>query len=77
MTGLLNVAKRVPCTLVEGPGRRYALWVQGCNIGCPNCCNPELLAFERRQVVSAAQICDEIQEAKVAWRIEGVTFSGR
>jgi anaerobic ribonucleoside-triphosphate reductase activating protein len=33
----------MPITEVEGPGRRAALWVQGCRIGCAGCCNPEML----------------------------------
>ena len=32
-------------TEAEGPGRRFALWVQGCPLRCPGCCNPELLPF--------------------------------
>jgi len=27
-------------TLVEGPGEHSALWLQGCSIRCPDCCNP-------------------------------------
>ena len=38
----LRVGARVPVTRVEGPGARYALWVQGCSIRCPGCCNPHL-----------------------------------
>ena len=24
-----------------GPGKRIALWTQGCSINCPDCLNPE------------------------------------
>jgi anaerobic ribonucleoside-triphosphate reductase activating protein len=30
-------------TEAEGPGRRTAIWTQGCTVGCAGCCNPELL----------------------------------
>lgn len=42
----VNVAMTVPRTEVEGPGARFALWVQGCPMRCPGCCNPHLLAFK-------------------------------
>lgn len=38
----LQVAHLVPRTQAEGPGLRTAVWVQGCSIRCPGCCNPEL-----------------------------------
>lgn len=38
----LRVAQAVPDTEAEGPGRRFALWVQGCTLRCPGCCNPEM-----------------------------------
>jgi anaerobic ribonucleoside-triphosphate reductase activating protein len=38
----VNVALVVPRTEAEGPGARFAVWVQGCSIRCPGCCNPEM-----------------------------------
>jgi anaerobic ribonucleoside-triphosphate reductase activating protein len=40
----LRVAQLVPRTGAEGPGLRFALWVQGCSLRCPGCCNPEMFA---------------------------------
>ena len=42
---LLNVALVVPRTEAEGPGHRFAVWVQGCPMRCVGCCNPEMLPF--------------------------------
>ena len=76
MTSYLNVANRIPYTSVEGPGLRYALWVQGCDIDCPGCCNQELLPFVRRHVMSSSEIAFEIEQARDLYGIEGVTFLG-
>lgn len=68
----IAVAMVVPVTEAEGPGRRYALWVQGCPLRCPGCCNPEMLEFaggERRSVSSL------IAEARAA-EVEGVSILG-
>lgn len=40
----LRVAQLVEGTDAEGPGRRFALWVQGCTLACPGCCNPEMFS---------------------------------
>ena len=70
----LNVAYRVANTQAEGPGHRYALWVQGCPLRCPGCCNQEMLPFVEAEQISANAILAEV--AEVADQIEGVTFLG-
>jgi len=42
MTGkLLNLYHYEPLSLVNGPGKRAVVWVQGCTLGCPGCFNPQ------------------------------------
>jgi anaerobic ribonucleoside-triphosphate reductase activating protein len=43
---VLRVATISDDTEAEGPGRRWALWVQGCTIRCPGCCNPEMFVAD-------------------------------
>lgn len=71
----LQVARIVPATEAEGPGRRFALWLQGCPLRCPGCCNPEMLPFEGGQRRSVADICSEIDSA-LPQGIEGITLLG-
>lgn len=69
----LNVAARLPQTEAEGPGVRYALWVQGCPLRCPGCCNPHMLAFEEATVWDVQELAQEIVNTE---GIEGLTLIG-
>lgn len=73
---LLNVAGWADCTEAEGPGRRFALWVQGCLLQCPGCCNPQMFDFSPRTIVDADKLFELILRAKESCDIEGVTFLG-
>ena len=72
----LNLASRLPYTEAEGPGRRAALWVQGCNKRCRGCCNPAYLQLVERELVSASSVLDWLRNAHHAHDLEGVTFLG-
>ncbi len=72
----LNVAAWRECTEVEGPGKRFALWVQGCLRRCPGCCNPHMHALEPRQIVDTGEVMHWILDSKRLNGIEGVTFLG-
>jgi anaerobic ribonucleoside-triphosphate reductase activating protein len=68
------VGARVPVTRAEGPGARYALWLQGCSIRCPGCCNPHLFEPGGGERVPAAVLLTELQRVRDA--IEGLTVLG-
>ncbi len=70
----LRVARLLPTTEAEGPGRRFALWVQGCAIRCPGCCNPELFEPRGGTALDARVVIDDL--TRVAGEVEGVTFLG-
>lgn len=76
MESLLRVAQVVPCTEAEGPGRRFALWFQGCPLRCPGCCNPEMLPFEGGQLVAVEEIVGRLRDAAQAHALEGITLLG-
>jgi anaerobic ribonucleoside-triphosphate reductase activating protein len=71
----LQIAQIVPCTQAEGPGKRFAIWFQGCPLRCAGCCNPEFLPFEGGQAKSIEEVVDEIRDAQ-SIGIEGVTLLG-
>ena len=72
----LNMASRLPCTEAEGPGRRAALWVQGCNKRCRGCCNPAYLQLVERELVSVASVLEWLANAHHVHDLDGVTFLG-
>lgn len=71
----LRIAQIVPCTEAEGPGKRFALWFQGCPLRCPGCCNPEFIPFAGGEAVSLANVLRMLDEAR-AEGIEGITLLG-
>jgi anaerobic ribonucleoside-triphosphate reductase activating protein len=73
---MLRVAQIVSCTEAEGPGRRFALWFQGCPLRCPGCCNPEMLPFEGGQRLPAAAVVGQLRDAAAAHALEGITLLG-
>lgn len=72
----LNVASLRLCTEAEGPGKRFAIWVQGCKHRCPGCCNPEMQELKRNIVVEASDVIQLIERAEQKYGIEGVSFIG-
>ena len=56
----LRVAQTVADTEAEGPGRRFALWVQGCTLACPGCCNPEMFAARGGELLETALLAERI-----------------
>jgi len=67
------VAMMVPRTEAEGPGVRFAVWVQGCPFRCPGCCNPEMLAFDGRSTPWTAA---SLAAAVAAEEVEGLSLLG-
>lgn len=68
----IEVAMIVPRTEAEGPGVRFAVWVQGCPLRCPGCCNPEMLEFKPAERRRAADLVEEACDSGA----EGVSLLG-
>jgi len=77
LTGLaLQIAQVVPCTEAEGPGKRFAIWFQGCPLRCPGCCNPEFLPFQGGYTKSLTEVTEFIARIRDTTGIEGITLLG-
>ena len=57
----------------NGPGVRFAIWVQGCTLGCPGCFNPHTHAGGGDSV-DVDELVRRIESETVG--VEGVTVSG-
>ena len=69
---LIRVARTVPETRAEGPGARFAVWVQGCTIRCDGCFNPQLWGAIGGTATDPRALADQAATAGV----EGVTLLG-
>ncbi|HHW39153.1 MAG TPA: radical SAM protein [Bacillales bacterium] len=72
----LFIHRYLPVTTVEGPGKRFCIWVQGCSIRCEGCGVPWTWNKEKGRAISIEQLFTEIKKSKQENGIEGVTFLG-
>lgn len=63
---------------VDGPGVRYVVFMQGCNLRCLYCHNPETWALDGHQMtISPKALLNKIKKFKPYFGSDGgVTFSG-
>lgn len=69
----LNVAGLVEESIVDGPGIRFVVFVQGCPHGCKGCHNPATHPFGVGDDVPIDRIYEMIRSNPL---VKGVTFSG-
>ena len=62
-----------PDSIVDGPGLRYAIFVQGCTHGCPGCHNPESWAPDGGTLTTIDALMADI---KASGLTQGVTLTG-
>jgi anaerobic ribonucleoside-triphosphate reductase activating protein len=70
----IRIAAVVPVTEAEGPGPRFAVWVQGCGIRCPGCCNPHMFDPAGGEAVDLAALLARLDAVRE--RVEGITLLG-
>ena len=70
----MRIAGTLPCSLVNGEGIRFVVFLQGCAHRCPGCQNPETWDFNGGYEVDPKRIA--IQYMKHAHLLDGITLSG-
>lgn len=61
----------------DGPGNRLVIHLQGCNLHCPWCSNPEGMSIQGGHEESTKQLIEEIKSCKrLFFDGGGVTFTG-
>ena len=65
-------------SIVDGPGIRLVVFVQGCHFACPQCHNPESWDLNGGQEFSVPQVMRLIKKGSSRKKstIRGITFSG-
>ncbi|GHV73355.1 anaerobic ribonucleoside-triphosphate reductase activating protein [Spirochaetia bacterium] len=70
---VLTIGGIEPESIVDGPGFRYTVFVQGCNLSCPGCHNAYLQTFEGGRRITVDEILDAIGDNPL---LDGITLSG-
>lgn len=70
---MLDLYGMVNDSIVDGPGLRFAVFVQGCPHHCPGCHNPDSHAFGTGTPTEPEKILARIRNNPL---LDGVTFSG-
>ena len=69
----IRLAGIEPESIVDGPGYRFAVFVQGCPHACPECHNPETHDFEGGKLVDTQEIIAHLGKNPL---VRGLTLSG-
>lgn len=74
---LANVASIETMGLVDGPGIRVVVFLQGCNLRCLYCHNPETWCNDTKTLMSVDELVNKVLKYKsYIEKNGGVTFSG-
>jgi anaerobic ribonucleoside-triphosphate reductase activating protein len=69
----INIHHIIPLTEVNGPGKRFGIWFQGCNLNCKGCFNSETHPFNKGKIIQPVKLLEDIVKQK---DIEGISISG-
>lgn len=70
---LIRIAGITEDSIVDGPGLRLTVFVQGCHHGCKGCHNPETHRFDGGQIMNTAEIIAKMDSNPL---LDGITLSG-
>ena len=70
----IQINRYIPVSEVEGPNKRFVMWLQGCSIRCKDCANSDMWNKEGGTVYDVKNIIELIKN--YSSKIEGITFLG-
>jgi anaerobic ribonucleoside-triphosphate reductase activating protein len=73
---MLKIGKYLISQNVNGPGKRFVIWFQGCTIQCKGCFNSKFWDVNGGEFMEVEKIFGLILNAHKNEKIEGVTFTG-
>ena len=69
----LRINDIIEDSIVDGPGLRFTIFVQGCPHNCRGCHNPQTHAFDGGRLITVEELFDRYRKNPL---LSGVTFSG-
>ena len=72
----LNVHKILDVTEVEGPGKRFCIWVQGCSVRCKGCAVPWTWNPAHGTFITIDALVERVKQSIENNNITGVTILG-
>ncbi len=75
MMSLIRVASIIKESVVDGPGFRTVVFMQGCPRECPGCHNPEQIPAEGGEETTVDEVVRRV-ESGLTKLTKGITFSG-
>ena len=69
----LRINDIIEDSIVDGPGLRFTIFVQGCPHNCRGCHNPQTHAFDGGRLITVDELFDRYRKNPL---LSGVTFSG-
>lgn len=73
MASEIRISGMIDESIVDGPGLRMTVFVQGCPHHCKGCHNPQTHDFDGGEVKSVIEIFESFKENPL---LSGITFSG-
>jgi len=71
---ILNIHAILPVSRANGPGKRFAIWFQGCSLACPGCFNPDTHSHAPRHLMSVDDVFQQVSDNVPV--VEGISISG-
>ena len=69
----MRICNTVQDSIVDGPGLRFVVFLQGCTLNCPECHNPQTHDLNGGYLVSIHDILEQIDRNPL---LKGLTISG-